>query len=247
MSKKLTNEEVINQFKLKHGSAYDYSLVNYVSTYNEVTIICKEHGEFKQAPITHKRGSGCPKCGLNKTHNTTRWALRNTDSDIIKLFKETHGDLYNYSKVIYNGYHSKVTIICKEHGEFKQHIAHHKNGHGCPNCNNKHLVWYKDKQRVSYKHSVYLIHVKDDIYKIGYTSRSVEERVLELSETLPLKIIKVKHFKSPYEALSYERRLHNRFIKYKINMNLLYSGNTELFNFKPKKKKGDSDETTEFE
>ena len=46
-----------------HNNVYIYSKVKYVNALNEVTIICKEHGLFKQTPHKHLCGHGCPKCG----------------------------------------------------------------------------------------------------------------------------------------------------------------------------------------
>ena len=34
----------------------------------------------------------------------------------------------------YNGAHTKVCIICPEHGEFWQKPSDHTSGHGCPKC-----------------------------------------------------------------------------------------------------------------
>ncbi len=45
-----------------HGDKYDYSKVVYSKTHDPVIIICKKHGEFKQAPVNHFRGQGCPHC-----------------------------------------------------------------------------------------------------------------------------------------------------------------------------------------
>lgn len=46
----------------------------------------------------------------------------------------THGDKYDYSKLNYIAYKQKVTITCKEHGDFKQEINNHIQGKGCPKC-----------------------------------------------------------------------------------------------------------------
>lgn len=46
-----------------HGNRYDYSGVVYVRTHDPVIIICKDHGEFMQAPLNHLSGHGCPVCG----------------------------------------------------------------------------------------------------------------------------------------------------------------------------------------
>ena len=56
----------------------------------------------------------------------------------IEKSKEIHGDAYDYSKVIYGGAKTKVTIICKECGtEFYQTPTNHLKGHGCPLCSKK--------------------------------------------------------------------------------------------------------------
>ena len=52
----------------------------------------------------------------------------------IKRAIEVHGDKYDYSKVEYNGTHTKVCIICPIHGEFWQEPNSHLHGNGCPNC-----------------------------------------------------------------------------------------------------------------
>jgi len=57
-----------------------------------------------------------------------------TTEEFIKRAKEVHGDKYDYSKVEYKGNHTKVCIICPEHGEFMQRASHHLNGVGCPKC-----------------------------------------------------------------------------------------------------------------
>ena len=61
-----------------------------------------------------------------------------------KLTKETfteksrkiHGNKYDYSKVEYVNNHTKVYIICPEHGEFLMRPNDHLNGQGCPKCGN---------------------------------------------------------------------------------------------------------------
>ena len=45
-----------------------------------------------------------------------------------------HGNKYDYSKVDYKTAHTKVCIICPEHGEFWQEPCSHLSGCGCPKC-----------------------------------------------------------------------------------------------------------------
>jgi len=47
-----------------------------------------------------------------------------------------HGDRYNYSKVVYVNAKTKVTIICKEHGEFTQTPSNHLSNFNCHKCSN---------------------------------------------------------------------------------------------------------------
>jgi len=53
-------------------------------------------------------------------------------SKAIKL----HGDKYEYSKVNYVNAKTKVTIICKTHGEFTQTPSNHLNRYNCQKCAN---------------------------------------------------------------------------------------------------------------
>lgn len=45
-----------------HGLTYDYSKSKYKRSTIDITIICKKHGPFKQKPVSHLGGSGCPTC-----------------------------------------------------------------------------------------------------------------------------------------------------------------------------------------
>lgn len=57
-----------------------------------------------------------------------------TTAEFIEKAKAVHGDKYDYSKVEYKGVHTKVCIICPEHGEFWQIPGSHLASRGCPNC-----------------------------------------------------------------------------------------------------------------
>ena len=47
---------------------------------------------------------------------------------------DIHGDKYNYDLVKYVNSYTKIKIICKEHGEFKQKAYIHSSGSGCTIC-----------------------------------------------------------------------------------------------------------------
>jgi hypothetical protein len=62
-------------------------------------------------------------------------AKKYSTDEVIKLFKEKHGDRYDYSMFIYPGKkNDKGIVICKDHGQFLTSKQHHLQGSGCPDC-----------------------------------------------------------------------------------------------------------------
>jgi hypothetical protein len=59
---------------------------------------------------------------------------RKTTEEFIDQAIAVHGDTYDYSKVDYKNAHTKVHILCSEHGEFLQTPANHLSGKGCRDC-----------------------------------------------------------------------------------------------------------------
>ena len=115
-----------------HNNKYDYSKVKYVNAKTKVTIICPEHGEFKQILYSHLKGFGCKKCAAIERGNKRLISTKDFIADCIKI----HGDKFDYSKVNYTGNKNKVKIICPKHGEFEQMAIEHKTGTSCPECFN---------------------------------------------------------------------------------------------------------------
>ena len=120
----LPNDEILKRFYDEHGETYDYSKVKFNGNWGKITIICKLHGEFTQAPQQHFT-QGCPACaGVKKM----------TTQDFIKKAIVVHKGYYDYSKVEYIGRFQKIIIICPKHGEFLQNPYPHLRGHGCSKC-----------------------------------------------------------------------------------------------------------------
>src|SRR6188768_3756671 len=61
-------------------------------------------------------------------------SLQSSTSEFIDKSIKTHGNKFDYSKVEYIGSHTKVCIICPEHGEFYQSPTNHLSGYGCLKC-----------------------------------------------------------------------------------------------------------------
>lgn len=124
---KKTLEEFVVESKNTHGDLYEYSEVNYIDSKTTVSIRCKKHGElFFSTPNNHLRGSGCPKCKIEKQTKSLK--------EFIKECNKVHGELYDYSKVEYKKGDESVIIICKKHGEFLQKPKVHLGGGGCQKC-----------------------------------------------------------------------------------------------------------------
>jgi Zn finger protein HypA/HybF involved in hydrogenase expression len=141
----------IERSEKKHGKVYDYSQVKYKNTIEPVTILCQKHGKFEQAPYSHWRGSGCPKC---RYLNETCGRIKSTEQ-FVKDANEIHGQVYDYTKTEYKIAKEKVTIICPKHGEFQQSPLNHlMNRQGCPKCRSsigeRIIRKWLDENKISY-------------------------------------------------------------------------------------------------
>ena len=116
-----------------HGNKYDYSKSVYVNSHVPLTIICPKHGEFNMRPSNHLNGQGCPICGKLKLGS---YKKSNTKT-FIERATIKHNNKYDYSKSDYINNHTKICIICPEHGEFWQKPNDHLRGIGCPICGQK--------------------------------------------------------------------------------------------------------------
>lgn len=125
-------DEFIKRSSELHNNFYDYSKVEYIKSSVKVCIICPKHGEFLQRPNDHLSGKGCTKCGNEKISK----ALQKTEDDILHSIFKVHGDLYNYPEKFVRDSKNKISILCKNHGIFKQNLHKHLSGQGCPKCVN---------------------------------------------------------------------------------------------------------------
>ena len=144
----------IKKARKVHGNLYDYSKVEYSGYQNQIEIICKRHGMFKQTPDNHLHGSGCPKCGamLSKNEREIIDYIKSYDIKVIEhdkeMLKGLELDLYlpDYKIAIeYNGiywhnehkgkdskYHLNKLNLCNSLGIkliqiFEDEYINHKN------------------------------------------------------------------------------------------------------------------------
>lgn len=120
------NQEFIYKAELVHQNTYDYSLVDYKHSQENIKIVCKSHGVFEQQASNHLMGGGCWDCwNDSRSHNL--------DSFIEKA-TVIHGTTYDYKLVDFKSSKERVEIICKDHGVFTQKPNEHLSGRGCQVC-----------------------------------------------------------------------------------------------------------------
>lgn len=126
-----TTERFIKAAREVHGDAYDYSKTHYVKTALPVTIICKRCGnEFRQTPNSHLAGHGCEPCSYKDRGKMASMQ----QEEFMRRAKDQWGDRYILDEVKYVNNHTKVRVICREHGPFDAIPANFINGSGCPSC-----------------------------------------------------------------------------------------------------------------
>ena len=131
LSRRLSQEDFLNRSREIHGNQYEYDTVIYKTARDFILIKCKKHGIFSQRAGGHLSRRGCPKCRYIKSSKSNS----KSQEEILELFKETHGNKYDYSLVKYWKAKVKVKIICRKHGIFEQDpYDHYALGTGCPLC-----------------------------------------------------------------------------------------------------------------
>jgi len=117
--------------KNKTNNKITISKIDKLTFTSKVTLCCETHGEFASSINSIVKSKFiCKPCGSLNVSETKR----KTTEQFINKCKEVHGDLYDYSKTIYNQAHKRATFICQKHGEFQQYVGAHLNGSGCPRC-----------------------------------------------------------------------------------------------------------------
>ena len=129
---KYSTEEIISKYSKKFPEL-DFSETKYINSSEEIEINCPKHGKFKAFIYNlNKSDYPCSKCRYERISES----LRLSQNEILKRFRNVHGDRYDYSKVKYTNINANVTIICTKHGEFKQRPESHILGANCPKCGN---------------------------------------------------------------------------------------------------------------
>jgi hypothetical protein len=162
--KKLTQKEFIEKLTQYYGKySYDFSKVKYINTDTPVSVICKEHGEFKVIPYKLFKNNlhickHCKKQQLPRVIDT---------SSFIKKANLIHNNQYDYSQTAYTNNSTPVDIICKEHGVFsltpEEHLSFQRK---CPHCKKQHqLTKTEILNRFNQTHSSHYIYPEFEFKK----------------------------------------------------------------------------------
>ena len=227
MPKKYTTEEFITKAKLIHGNKFGYEKVEYKGSKSKVIIICPKHGDFLQMGGAHLEGKDCLQC-VNDNQTCT------TEEFIVKA-RLIHGDLYDYSKTIYQGKRKSIVITCNKHGDFKQIANNHLNGKICKECSNEiaaRYAWTKTSftalapTAILYKLECF--NENERFIKIGITTRTVEERYRY--NIIPYDYIILEEIVDSSGAIyDLEKSLHSKYKKQKYIPKIKFAGYTECF------------------
>jgi hypothetical protein len=224
MAKKQTLQEFIDKAVKKFGNKFDYSSVEYINSNSHVTIKCPKHGDYQQTPDRHLQSRcGCPSCGVEEISNKKQSNLK----DFIKKANKIHNNFYTYENTVYTSAKEKLTITCPIHGDFSQLASGHLSGYGCKLCADR------GKGRVSDDKPCTLYYfniVGTSLYKIGITSKTLNERYRTSFDRDQIRILFQLNFNTGKEAYEKEQYFLKTFghLIYK-GEKVLSTGNTEIF------------------
>lgn len=118
-------EDFVRQSNIIHNNKFIYNKDSYIGISHKVTIVCPIHGNFEQFGRSHLEGYDCGICSGSK---------KNTEI-FIEEAKLLHNNKYDYFKVNYIAADKKITITCKNHGDFLQTPNSHLSAQaGCVLC-----------------------------------------------------------------------------------------------------------------
>lgn len=122
----------VRESTAKYGFTYEYVELKYYNGEKAPDVVynCKVHGQVIQNLYNHLQGKGCAECSrLNK---------RSDFEAFVKAAREKHGLTYEYKDFSYEpmyGIHKPVvTVVCPDHGSWRQKAELHLLGHGCKDC-----------------------------------------------------------------------------------------------------------------
>ena len=207
-----------------------YTLVenNATAMTDAVVINCKEHGSYRSSATKVRSGIFCKGCQLEGLWDNSRSGTKKFVEKAVGI----HGDLYDYSKVVYVNSHTVVDIICKRHGSFQQTPTHHIHGKksGCPVCGQEKRTQSirKFARKVGYSGNVKDHYIKvcpdgTNLYIMKFSNQNEVFYKVGISKNIPVRLYNLRHH-SPYQVeLNYSKWYENAEDAYDIEQKILDS------------------------
>lgn len=218
-----TEEYILSAIKV-HGNKYDYSLVDYKNSRTKIEVICDQGHIFKVQPNNHisSNKTGCPHCSPKRAYTT---------EEFITMSNKIHNNQYDYSETVYIDSRTKVKIKCSHGHTFEVTPANHTlRKTGCPTCSNGKQIgmmptFFKGKPSTLYYAKI------GEVYKIGVTTRTPQQRLYGQTKGKKYTILKEWHYKEGYDAYLQEQAYLEQFKEFKYNTtnNFMHGGINELF------------------
>ena len=104
---------------------------------------------------------------------------KKTIEEFIKEANKIHCNKYDYSKTNYINNITKIKIICKKHGIFKQIPSNHLKGIGCPKCGKERFKLNKTSTTKKFiSKSRILHHNKYDYSEVNYINNITKVKII---------------------------------------------------------------------
>lgn len=156
-----------------HGRKFDYSKSVYVNSRTKIEIICKEHGSFFQLPQSHYSGlGGCKECA-RKSYQSCDNKNNKSQDKFLEQAREKHKNKYDYSEIRYKNSHTKIKIICPEHGPWDQTPASHLVGNGCAFC-----AGVKSNTKIFIEKSIKIHGGRYDYSIVNYLGKMIKVKII---------------------------------------------------------------------
>lgn len=132
----IDRETIIKNANEVHNGKYIYDNITDINNVNvKIHIVCPIHGDFYQTYWNHVHlKKGCKQCGFIRSRQATLLKKE----EFIERASLTHSDIdkYDFSGLNLEERDDKkrITIKCKEHGDFNMRPSHFMEGYGCPYC-----------------------------------------------------------------------------------------------------------------
>ena len=137
LKRKQAAQYFIERAQAKFGDKFDYSKVKYKNMDTKVTIICPDHGKFRQMPMLHLYSkTGCPKCSQE--------CLTISKEKFKQKAEKVHGNKYTLIDISYKTLKDKIKVKCNICGNVFYPTAGNfirkSRATGCPVCARKRIT-----------------------------------------------------------------------------------------------------------